>query len=168
MCIARVIVIQPALVHFELHIRFVLRFSVDYEHLFLTIISDPILLYDVSQIDDVGDGSLAEPNICVVTRHFCLVVHYHGTTIALESRYAAGLECLCDQFLAAEKTHCVLTVQTYDLPEVQLIVEIWRLVEDFGDVWLKCLVQLCELESPVCNLKVQIFFLIIVVGKFGV
>ena len=54
---------QPALVHSEFHIWFALRFLVDYEHLVFTIIGDPILLYDVAQSNDVGDGSLAEPNI---------------------------------------------------------------------------------------------------------
>ena len=68
--ISRVIVMQPALVHSEFHIWFALRFSVDFEHLVFTIISDPIFLYDVAQSNDVGDGSLAEPNIFVIARHF--------------------------------------------------------------------------------------------------
>ena len=42
-----------------------------------------------------------------------------------------------------------MTVQKYDLPEVKLVVEVWRLVEELGNVWLKFLVQLCELESPI-------------------
>ena len=140
----------------------------DYEHLVLTIIGDPILLYDVSQINDVGDGSLAEPNIFVIARHFCLVVQYHGTTVSRESHAAAGFERFFDQCLVADQIHCGLTVQKYDLPEVQLIVGIWRLIEELGDVWLKLLVQFCELESLVYNLKVRIFFLIIVIGKVGV
>ena len=61
MFIERVIVIQPALVHYELHIWFALCFSVDYEDIFLTIIGDPILLYDVAQSNDVDYGSLDEP-----------------------------------------------------------------------------------------------------------
>ena len=140
---------QPPLVHSEFHIWFDLRFSVDYEHLVFTIIGDPIFLYNVSQSNDVGDGSLAEPNIFVIAQHFCLVGHYHGTTIALESHAASGLVSLCDQCLVAEQIHCGLTVKKYDLPEVQLVVEVWRLVEDLGDVWLKLLVQMCELGSPV-------------------
>ena len=28
-----------------------------------------------------------------------------------------------------------------DIPEVQLVVEVWRLVEELGDVWLEVLVQ---------------------------
>ena len=92
---------QPAFVHSELHIRFVLRFSVDYEHIVLTIIGDPIMLYDISQNNNVGDGFLAEPIFFVVTRHFCLVGHYHGSTIALEYHTAAGIERLWDQCLAA-------------------------------------------------------------------
>ena len=120
----------------------------DYEHLVFTIIGDLILLYEVAQTNDVGDGSLAEPNVFVIARHFCLVCHY-GTTIALESYVDAGLVGLCDQCLVAEQIHCGLTVQKYDLPEFQLVVEVWRLVEELGDVWLEFLVQLCELESPV-------------------
>ena len=109
---------QPALVHSELHIWFALRFSVDYEHLVFTIIGDPIFLYDVAQSNDVGDGSLAEPNIFVIARHFCPVGHYHGTTIALESYATAGIVILCDQCLVVEQIHCGLNVQKYDLPEV--------------------------------------------------
>ena len=63
--IARVIVMQPALLYYELHIWFALRFSVYYEHLVFTIIGDLILLYDVAQSNGVGDGYLAEPNIFV-------------------------------------------------------------------------------------------------------
>ena len=58
--IARVILMQPAPVHFEFHIWFPLRFSVDYGHLVFTIIGDPILLYDVAQSNDLGYGSIAE------------------------------------------------------------------------------------------------------------
>ena len=81
----------------------------------------------------------------MIARHFSLVGHYHGATIALESHTASGLVSLCDQCLVAEKIHCGLTVQKYDLPEVQLVVEVWRLVEELGNVWLKFSVQLCEL-----------------------
>ena len=141
MFITRVIVVHPALVHSEFHIWFFLRFLVEYEHLVFAIIGDPILLYDVAQSNDVGDGYLSEPNFFVIARHFCLVGHYHGTTIALESHAAAGLVSICDQCLVAEKIHCGLTVQKYDLPEFQLVVEVWRLVEELGDVWLEVLVQ---------------------------
>ena len=51
---------QPALVHSEFYFCFALRFSVDHEHLVFTIIGDPILLYEVAQSNDVGDGYLAE------------------------------------------------------------------------------------------------------------
>ena len=68
-----------------------------YEHIFLTIRGDPISLYDISQSNDVGDGSLAEPNVFVIARHFPLVGHFHGTTIALESHAAAGLVRLFDR-----------------------------------------------------------------------
>ena len=113
----------------------------DYEHLVLAIIGDPILMYDVSKSNDVGDGSLAEPNVFVIAHHFCLVDRYHGTTIALESHAAAGLVSLCDQCLVAGKIHCGLTVQKYDLPDFQLAVEVWRLVEELGNVWLEFSVQ---------------------------
>ena len=113
------------------------RFLVDYEHLALTIIGDLILLYDISQSNNLGDGSLAEPICFVIARHFCLLGHYHDTTVAIESHNAAGLECICDQFRVTKEIHHVLTFQKYDLPDVQLIVEIWRLIEDLGDVWLE-------------------------------
>ena len=127
--------------HFELHIRFFLRFSVDYEHLVLTIISDLILMYDISQSNNVGDGSLAKPNLFVVTLNFCLVGHSHGTTLALKSHTSARLERICDQCRVAKKIHRGLAVQEYDLPEVHLIVEILRLVEELCDVWLEFSVQ---------------------------
>ena len=113
---------QPTLVHYELHIWFVLRFLVEYEHLVFTIIGDPILLYDIAQRNNVGDGSLAEPNIFVVARHFCLVDHYHVTTISPESHAAAVLVRLCDKCQVAEQIHCGLTAQKNDIPEVQIII----------------------------------------------
>ena len=88
---------QPTLVNSEINIWFALRFSVDYEHLVLATIGDPILLYNVSQRKDVSDGFLAEPKQFVIARHICLVVHYNGTTVCLESHAAAVLELLCDQ-----------------------------------------------------------------------
>ena len=115
----------------------------DYEHLVLTIIGDPILLYEVAQSNDVGDGYLAETKKIVIARHFFLASHYHGTTIAFEYHAAAGLVSLCDQCLVAEQIHCGLTVQKYDLPEFQPVVDVWRLVEELGDVWLEFSVQLC-------------------------
>ena len=91
--------------------------------------------------------------------------HYHGFTVSLKLHTAAGIERLCDQFRVAKKIHRRLAVQEYDIPEVHIIVEILRLVEELCDVWLEFLVQLCELESPICNMKVRIFFLIIIIGK---
>ena len=72
----------------------------------------------------------------MIARHFCLVGHYHGTTIALESHAAAGIVRLCEQYLVAEQIHCGLSVQKYDLSEVHIIVEIWRLIEELGVVWI--------------------------------
>ena len=152
----------------EFHIWFAFRFLVEYGHLVFTIIGDPIFLFDLAQSNDIGYGSLAELNVFVIARYFCLVGHYYGTTIALESHSAAGLLSLCDQFLVAEQIHYGLIVQKYYLPEVQLVVEFWRLVEELGDVWIEFSVQLCELESPVCNLKIRILFLFIIIGKVGV
>ena len=53
--IARFILMQPTFVHSELHIWFSLHFLVEYEHLVLPIMGDPIFLYDVYQSNDVGD-----------------------------------------------------------------------------------------------------------------
>ena len=60
---ALVILMKPALLHSELHIWFSLRLLSGYEHLVITIIGEPTLLYDVAQNNDVGDGSLSETNI---------------------------------------------------------------------------------------------------------
>ena len=99
----------------------------------------------------------------LVTRHFFLVGTYYGFTVSLKSHTAAGLERLYDQCPVAKKIHCELTVQKYDLPEVQHIVELLRQIEELCDVWLEFLVQFCELESPVCNLEVRIFFLVVII-----
>ena len=77
----------------------------------------------------------------VIARHFFLVGHYHGTTIPLESHADAELVSLCDQCLVSEQIHCGLTVLKYDLPEVQLVVEVWSLVEELGDVRIEFSVQ---------------------------
>ena len=77
--------------HYELRILFVLYLSVDCKYLVLTIISDLILLYDGDQRNNICDGSLARPNIFVVTHHFCLVGQYHFSTVALKLHNAAGL-----------------------------------------------------------------------------
>ena len=66
-----------------------------------------------------------------------------------------------------KKIRCGLTAQKYDLPEVQIIFEILRLIEELYYVWLELSVQWCELISPICNLKVRIFFLIVVIRKVG-
>ena len=101
-----------------------------------------------------------------IARHFCLVGHYHGTTIALESHAVAGLLSLCNQCLVAEQIYFRLTVQKY---EVHIVIKVRRLIKDLGDLWIKLSVQLCELKPPVCNLKVRILFLvIIIIEKFGV
>ena len=100
----------------------------DYELLILDIRGEPILLYGISQINNVSDGSLAELNVFVIARYSCLLVHYHGTTVALELHTAALLERLCDQFQVAKTIHCVLAFQKYDLHEVEFIFEIWRLI----------------------------------------
>ena len=144
-----VILIQLALVHSELHIWFFLHFLVDYEHIVLTIIVELIFLYDIAQSNNVGYGSLAEPNIIFVACHFCIVGHYHSTTVVLESHTAALLEGLCDQCRVAKQIHRGMDVQEYYLSVVQVIVEILCLVEDIFDVWLEFLVQLCELEPLV-------------------
>ena len=97
MFVVQVVVMYPALMYYELHIRFFLQLLMYYKHLVLNIISDPILLYDIAQSNNIGDGSLAKPNIFVVTRHFCLVGHYHCSTVAIKSHTSVGLECICDQ-----------------------------------------------------------------------
>ena len=112
-----------------------------YKHLVTTIISDLIFMYDIAQFNNVGDGSLAIPNVFVETRHFCLVVHYHGSTVALKSHTATGLERLCDQCWVSKQIHRGMNVQEYDLPEVQLIVEILLLIEELCDAWLELSVQ---------------------------
>ena len=83
-----------ALMNSELHIRFVLHFSLEYKHLVFIIISDPIFMYDVAQSNNICDSSLAKPNIFVVTRHFFLVIPYNCFTVALKLHAVSGLECL--------------------------------------------------------------------------
>ena len=55
---------------------------------------------------------------------------YYGSTVALKLHTASELEHLCDQFRVAKQIHRGLAVQEYDFPEVQIIVELLRLIEE--------------------------------------
>jgi hypothetical protein len=72
-------------VHLEFHIWLGLRLSVHNNHKIVTIICDAILIYQIAQCNDIGDGSGAEPYSFVVALHCCLSSNYHGAAIALES-----------------------------------------------------------------------------------
>ena len=93
---------------------------------------------------------------------------YHDSNVVLKLYTSDGIERLCYQCWVAKQTNCGLNVQKYDLPEVHLIIEILSLIEKLCDVWLEFSIQRCELESPVYNLKVLIFFLVIVIRKVRV
>jgi hypothetical protein len=67
------------------------------KHLIVTIICDAILLKQISQSDDVGDGSCAEPNILVLARHSGFPSHYHSTTIAFQFHGCGGFASLAYQ-----------------------------------------------------------------------
>ena len=93
---------------------------------------------------------------------------YHDSNVVLKLYTSDGIERLCYQCWVAKQTNCGLNVQKYDLPEVHLIIEILSLIEKLCDVWLEFSIQRRELESPVYNLKVLIFFLVIVIIKVRV
>ena len=71
--------------HPKLHVWLVLRFTVDHEHPIITIICDVVLLDQVAQRDDVGDGLVTVPHIFVVPKHLCFLCHSHCTNITLQS-----------------------------------------------------------------------------------
>jgi hypothetical protein len=65
-----------------------------HKHLIITIVSDSVLLDDIAQSDDIGDGFLVVPHVRMIARHLCLVGNHHGSTIALQSHTLAGSESL--------------------------------------------------------------------------
>jgi hypothetical protein len=81
----RVIKMEPTLVHLEFHIWLGLQLLVHNKHQIVNIICDAILIYQIAQCTDIGDGLGAEPYSFVVALHRCLSSNYHGTDIALES-----------------------------------------------------------------------------------
>ena len=70
--------------HLELHVGFVDMLSVHNERFVITVIGYLILLDQVLECDDIGDGIFAEPNVFVVSRDRCFVGDPHSTTIALQ------------------------------------------------------------------------------------
>ena len=92
----------------------------------------------------------------LLNKNICDSPQFLYATIDINYHAAAEFVSLYNQCLVAEQIHCGLTVKKYDLLEVQIFVEVWRLVEELSNVWLKFSVLLCELESPVCNMNVRI------------
>jgi hypothetical protein len=106
-----ILIVLYTLVHTIFHIRIALRLPVYNKHLIVTIIRDVILLNQISQSDDVGDGSCAEPNILVVARHSGFPSHYHSTTIAIQYHDCGEFASLAYQGCITEKIHSRMTVQ---------------------------------------------------------
>jgi hypothetical protein len=118
--VPRIVIMQPTLVHPQLHVRLALGILVYNKHLIVTIIRDTILLSQISQRDDVGYGFRAEPKVLVVARYSGFPSHYHTTTVTLESHALGGFLGLGNQCLVTEKIHSGLAVQKYDLLKVDL------------------------------------------------
>ena len=89
-----IVTVETTLVHPELHVGLVLCLAVNYEHKVVAVAGDPMLLDDIAECNCVGDGSFAEPNTLVVTRHRRLVGHQHGAPVAPKSHGLAQLEGL--------------------------------------------------------------------------
>jgi hypothetical protein len=80
-------------------------------HLIVTIIRDAILLNEIAQSDDVGDGSCDDPNVIGVARHSVFVSHYHSTTAAFQYHDCGGFASLAYQGCIIEMINSLLTAQ---------------------------------------------------------
>jgi hypothetical protein len=142
--------------HSEFHIRLGFRLSVSNKHQIITIICDTVLIYQIVQCDDIGNGSSVEPYSLVVTLHRCFSSYYHGATVALESHTLFRLDNLVYQGCIAEKIHIGLTAKEDNLLKIEFDQGAC-LVEKLSDYWLEFIVELRKLESLV-HLKVLCFF----------
>ena len=78
------VIVESAAVHLELHVGFIVGFSVHHKHLVLAIVGDSVLFGQVAEGEDIGYSFLAKPNLLGVSRHRCLLCNLHGPTIARE------------------------------------------------------------------------------------
>jgi hypothetical protein len=81
------------------------------KHQIVTIICDTILIYQLAQCYDIGNGSSAEPYSLVVTLHRCFSSYYHCATVALESHTCFRLANLAYQGCITEEIHSGLTIK---------------------------------------------------------
>jgi hypothetical protein len=75
---------EPTLVHLEFHIWLGLRLLVYNNHQIVTVIRNAILIYQIAQCNDIGDGSVAELYSLAVAIHRFLSSYYHCANIVLE------------------------------------------------------------------------------------
>jgi hypothetical protein len=48
-----------------------------HKHLIVAVVSDLVLLNDISQSKNVGNCFLIVPHMCIISQHDCLLVHFY-------------------------------------------------------------------------------------------
>jgi hypothetical protein len=76
---------ETTFVHFQLHIWFVLLFTMNNKHLVIAVVCYSLLFDQVFQSNDIGYGVFPVPDIFVVSFHSGLLVYLHGTAVARQS-----------------------------------------------------------------------------------
>jgi hypothetical protein len=114
------------------------------------------MIYRIAQCNDIDNGSSAEPNSLVLTRHSCFSSYYHGAIVDLQSHTWFRLTSLAYQCCITEVIHSGLTVKEDELPKIKFD---WGacLFEKLSDPWPEFLIDLRKLESLV-HLEVWRFF----------
>jgi hypothetical protein len=82
---------QSTFVHSEFHVWHATCLAVNDEHLVIAVVSYAILSDHVAQSENVGNRSATIPHMLVLSFHFCLLAHAHGTTVAFQSHAPASL-----------------------------------------------------------------------------
>ena len=74
---------QTTIMHYELHVCFPFRFSMDDKHNLINSVGNQVPETQVSQCYNISNGVLTEAHTVVVAVHCCLVGHFHCAAIAI-------------------------------------------------------------------------------------
>ena len=78
------VIMEAAFVHTKFQIGLAKFFAVHDEPLFATVVRHEVLLNEILERYDVGNGLFVVPNIFVVAHHLCLVMDHHCSTVTLQ------------------------------------------------------------------------------------
>ena len=102
---------QTTLVHAEDHVALSVGLAVDNESMVAAVVRHSILLDDVLEGNDVGNGFLAEPYRLVVALQFRLLSHFHAATVASNTHGGLRVEYLHHHVRVADQIHGGLVVK---------------------------------------------------------